>query len=121
MWKVLRNAEIVRDLLHRIQAGELSDGTLQFLALMGALLSYRLPSFVALNEPETSLHPSLLPALARTVVKAAERAQVWVVTHSQVLADEIAERSGARVFEVVRTDEGTSIKGLNALGQFADD
>src|SRR5690606_10011937 len=33
---------------------ELSDGTLQFLALLGALLSYRLPPLVALNEPETS-------------------------------------------------------------------
>jgi len=102
-------------------AHELSDGTLQFLALMGALLSYRLPSFIALNEPETSLHPSLLPALAQTIVKAAERAQVWVVTHSQQLADEISQRSGTAPFEVIRTAEGTSIEGLNALGQFADD
>ena len=44
---------------------ELSDGTLQFLALAGALLSYRLPPFIALNEPENSLHPNLLPMLAR--------------------------------------------------------
>ena len=102
-------------------AHELSDGTLQFLALMGALLSYRLPSFVALNEPETSLHPSLLPALAQTIVKAAERAQIWVVTHAQQLADEIEKRSGARPLEVIRGDEGTSIKGLNHLGEFADD
>jgi predicted ATPase len=100
---------------------ELSDGTLQFLALMGALLSYRLPSFIALNEPETSLHPSLLPALAHTIVKAAERSQVWVVTHSQPLADAIAEISGSRALEVARDDEGTSIRGLNALGQFDDD
>src|SRR5690606_15390901 len=55
---------------------ELSDGTLQFLALMGALLSYRLPPFIALNEPEASLHPSLLPALASAIGKAAERAQI---------------------------------------------
>jgi predicted ATPase len=103
-------------------AHELSDGTLQFLALMGALLSYRLPSFIALNEPETSLHPSLLPALARTIVKAAGRSQIWVVTHSQPLADAIVEASGAVPLEVVRDqDGGTSIKGLNRLGQFEDD
>ncbi len=102
-------------------AHELSDGTLQFLALMGALLSYRLPSFVALNEPETSLHPNLLPALAQTIVKAAERAQIWVVTHSQPLADAIADLSGTRPYEVIRDDDGTSIAGLNALGQFADE
>lgn len=41
-------------------ASELSDGTLRYLALAGALLAYRLPAFVALNEPETSLHPDLL-------------------------------------------------------------
>ena len=103
-------------------AHELSDGTLQFLALMGALLSYRLPSFIALNEPETSLHPSLLPALARAIVQAAGRSQIWVVTHSQPLADAIAGESGAIPLEVVRDEDGgTSIKGLNKLGQFADD
>ena len=102
-------------------AHELSDGTLQFLALMGALLSYRLPPFIALNEPETSLHPALLPALAATIVKAAERTQVWVVTHSRELADAIAERSGVRPREVVRRDGATWIDGLNNLGIFADE
>jgi predicted ATPase len=100
---------------------ELSDGTLQFMALMGALLSYRLPPFIALNEPESSLHPSLLPALAKTIVKAAERSQIWVVTHSQPLADAIADASGTRPREVIRTDDGTTIRGLTWLGQFEDD
>lgn len=102
-------------------AHELSDGTLQFMALMGALLSYRLPPFIALNEPETSLHPSLLPALAKTIVKAAERAQVWVVTHSQTLADAIAAESGVAPREVIRTEDGTAIRGLSPLGVFDDE
>ena len=102
-------------------AHELSDGTLQFLALMGALLSYRLPPFIALNEPETSLHPSLLPALASTIVKAAERAQLWVVTHSQPLADAIAEQSGIVPREVIRNEDGTAIRGLSPLGIFDDE
>jgi hypothetical protein len=38
-------------------AAEMSDGTLRFLALAGALLAYRLPPFIALNGPEASLHP----------------------------------------------------------------
>jgi predicted ATPase len=33
------------------EAGELSDGTLRYLGLAGALLGYRLPTFIALNEP----------------------------------------------------------------------
>ncbi len=99
-------------------AHELSDGTLQLLALLGALLSYRLPPFIALNEPETSLHPSLLPALARTIVKAAAHAQLWVVTHSEPLAQSIAEHGGAIPREVIRTDNGTAIRGLKRLGLF---
>ncbi len=45
------------------------------------------PAFIALNEPEASLHPDLLEPLARLIVRAAERTQVWVVTHSERLAD----------------------------------
>ena len=56
-------------------AAELSDGTLRFLALAGALLGYRLPPFLALNGPETSLHPDLLPALARLIARAARRSR----------------------------------------------
>ncbi|HEY0032287.1 MAG TPA: AAA family ATPase [Devosia sp.] len=100
---------------------ELSDGTLQFLALAGALLSYRLPPFIALNEPENSLHPSLLPILAGLIVKAAERSQVWVVTHSRDLAGAIAESSGIMPREVVRTDDGTWLEGLSQMGVFADE
>ena len=33
------------------EPSELSDGTLRYLALAGALLGYRLPPFLALNEP----------------------------------------------------------------------
>jgi predicted ATPase len=100
---------------------ELSDGTLQFLALAGALLSYRLPPFIALNEPENSLHPNLLPMLARLIVKAAERSQVWVVTHARDLADAIAAESGVLPREVVRNDNGTWLEGLSQIGEFADD
>ncbi|KFL31995.1 hypothetical protein JP75_06270 [Devosia riboflavina] len=100
---------------------ELSDGTLQFLALAGALMSYRLPPFIALNEPETSLHPSLLPILARMIVKAAERSQIWVVTHDRELANAIAEGSGVLPREVVRGDNGTWLEGLGQLGEFIDD
>lgn len=102
-------------------AHELSDGTLQFLALMGALLAYRLPPFIALNEPETSLHPNLLPALARIIAKAAERTQIWVVTHAQVLADAIAEESGVVPRTVIRREGSTWLEGLTNFGTFEDD
>ncbi|HQZ13499.1 MAG TPA: AAA family ATPase [Devosia sp.] len=97
-------------------AHELSDGTLQFLALAGALLAYRLPPFIALNEPETSIHPNLIPALARLISRAAERTQIWVVTHSRELADALADSTGALPREVIRKDGATWIEGLHELG-----
>lgn len=102
-------------------AHELSDGTLHYLALMGALLAYRLPPFIALNEPEASLHPDLLPHLARLIVKAAERTQIWVVTHSRLLADTIAEESGVVPREVIRRNGATWLDGLTQFGEFEDD
>ncbi len=102
-------------------ANELSDGTLQFLALMGALLAYRLPPLIALNEPEASLHPQLLPALARIIALAAQRSQVWVVTHSQVLADALAGETGVVPRTVIRQDGGTWLEGLSRFGEFDDD
>ncbi|MEP7452464.1 AAA family ATPase [Phyllobacterium sp. SB3] len=100
---------------------ELSDGQIRFLALAGALMSYRLPGLMALNEPETSLHPSMLPALAEMIAQAAERTQLWIVTHSQVLADEITARTGVRSMAVVRKDGATSIEGLKLSGGFEDE
>jgi predicted ATPase len=60
--------------LHRpLDARELSDGTLRFLCLAAALLSPRPPPLLALNEPETSLHESVLPALTGIVIAARSR------------------------------------------------
>ncbi|QYO75826.1 AAA family ATPase [Devosia salina] len=113
---------IFPEMPHRSFApAELSDGTLQFLALLGALLAYRLPPFIALNEPETSLHPDLLPALARAIARAAERTQVWVVTHSVPLAEAIAEETGIVPRTVIRRDGGTWLEGLSDIGIFPED
>jgi predicted ATPase len=50
-------------LLRPLRAAELSDGTLRYLLWIAALLTPRPPGLLVLNEPETSLHPDLLPAL----------------------------------------------------------
>jgi len=110
------------DYLKRVfAAAELSDGTLRFLALAGALLAYRLPPFMALNEPETSLHPDLLAPLARLIVKASARTQVWLVTHSERLADAILAEGGTRPHRVIQREGATWIEGLKLFGAFAED
>ena len=106
---------------HRIfDASELSDGTLRFLALMGALLAYRLPPFMALNEPEASLHPDLMVPLGRMIANASTRTQVWLVTHSNILA-QAASAGGGNVRHVIKTEGATQIEGLKRWGAFADD
>lgn len=52
-----------------------------------ALLSPRPPQLFVLNEPETSLHPDLLPPLAHLVAEAAGRTQTLVVTHSTAVRE----------------------------------
>jgi predicted ATPase len=72
-------------LLRPLSASELSDGTLRFLLWMAALLTPRPPELMVLNEPETSLHPDLLPALARLIAHAATQTQIVIVSHAQPL------------------------------------
>jgi len=72
-------------LLRPLSGAELSDGTLRYLLWVAALLTPRPPSLMVINEPETSLHPDLLPALANLIVRASENTQIWVVTHSNRL------------------------------------
>jgi predicted ATPase len=103
------------------EANELSDGTLRYLALAGALLGYRLPAFIALNEPEASLHPDLLEPLARLIVRAAERTQVWVVTHSERLAAAFESVSGVAPRTVIKRKGETWIEGLRLGGSFVED
>lgn len=69
-------------LLRCLGASELSDGTLRYLLWAAALLTPRPPDLMVLNEPETSLHPDLVPALARLIAHAARQTQVIVVSHS---------------------------------------
>jgi predicted ATPase len=103
------------------QAAELSDGTLSYLALVGALLALRLPSFIALNEPESSLHPDLLEPLARLIAKASERTQIWLVTHSERLAGALAKHGGVAPRTVIKKNGETWIEGLKNIGRFDDE
>ncbi|HEY1997247.1 AAA family ATPase [Paraburkholderia sp.] len=73
-------------LLRPLSAAELSDGTLRYLLLVAALMTPRPPSLMVLNEPESSLHPDLLPALGRLIIHASRHSQIWVISHATRLA-----------------------------------
>ncbi|GGH50555.1 AAA family ATPase [Microbacterium album] len=101
-------------LLRALDASELSDGTLRYLLLIAALLPARRAPFVVLNEPESSLHPDLLGALAELVIAASDDSQVLVVTHSEQLRDALAA-AGADVVGFRSDGGGTRIEGQEPL------
>ena len=89
-------------LLRSLTGAELSDGTLRYLLWVAALLTPRPPSVMVLNEPETSLSPDLLPALARLIVRASENAQVWVVSHADRLIAALREHRACQSIELTK-------------------
>jgi predicted ATPase len=50
-----------------------------------------------LNEPETSLHPDLLPPLARLIAQASRHSQVIVVSHAEALVSALQEAGAKRI------------------------
>jgi len=83
-------------LLRPLKGAELSDGTLRYLLLAAALLTPRPPALLVLNEPETSLHPDLLPALGRLIARAARHSQVLVVSHAARLIASLEHEDGSQ-------------------------
>jgi len=79
-------------LLRPLKAAELSDGTLRYLLWIAALLTPRPPGLLVLNEPETSLHTDLLPALGRLIALAASRSQVLIVSHASRLIETLQQQ-----------------------------
>jgi predicted ATPase len=102
-------------LLRPLAASELSDGTLRYLLWIAALLTPRPPSLMILNEPETSLHPDLLPALARLVEKASKRTQVWVVSHASRMIAALKECEGCNAITLTKELGETAIEGQGLL------
>ncbi len=101
----------VRGIARTLTAHELSDGTLRYLCLLGALLSPSAAPLLALNEPESSLHPQVLKPLAKLIVAASERSQIWLTTHSARLADAISAQSGVKAIELVKVNGETMRAG----------
>jgi len=102
-------------LLRSLKAGELSDGTLRYLLWIAALLTPRPPELLVLNEPETSLHPDLLPALGRLIAGAAERSQVLVVTHAPKLIASLEEQRDCNSIMLEKEFGETKIVGADQL------
>lgn len=81
-WKSLKREQ---------SAADLSDGTLRFLFLLTVLASPSPAPIIAIDEPETGLHPAMLPIVAEYAADAATRSQVIMTTHSPQFLDAFRE------------------------------
>ncbi|CRN08053.1 AAA family ATPase [Pseudomonas fulva] len=104
-------------LLRPLTCAELSDGTLRYLLLMTALLTPRPPALMVLNEPETSLHVALLPALARLIIRASEHSQVWVVSHSAPLIEALSQCEDCNLLALDKVQGKTQLKDVGLLDE----
>lgn len=102
-------------LLRPLSGAELSDGTLRYLLWVAALLTPRPPGLMVLNEPETSLHPDLLPALARLITHAAKHTQLWVVSHANRLINALDQAPTCHRIELDKELGETQVMGVAPL------
>lgn len=94
-----------------LASSELSDGTLRYLLLAAALHTPRPPPLMVLNEPESSLHPSLLEPLARMITSASQNSQIIVVSHASSLT-ELLTHQGAASFALEKEDGETFVQDV---------
>ena len=76
-----------KSLEHARSAADLSDGTLRFLFLLAVLANPSPPPLIAIDEPETGLHPAMFPIVAEYARDAANKSQVILTTHSPEFLD----------------------------------
>ncbi len=65
-----------------VSAASLSDGTLRFMMLVAILANADQVPLIAIDEPETGLHPRMLRIVAELAAAAAERSTILLTTHS---------------------------------------
>ncbi len=108
--------------LHRpLTMLELSDGTVQYLCLLAALLSPRPAPLTVLNEPETSIHPNLYKPIADLILDASKFSQIFMTTHAHELADYIKRKgTNAQVIELVKEEGATRVRGSNRLAKYGN-
>jgi predicted ATPase len=83
-WKSLKTPQ---------SAANLSDGTLRFLLMIAILANPEPGDLIAIDEPETGLHPRMFPIIGELAADAAERTQVIFATHSPQFLDAFRDQA----------------------------
>jgi predicted ATPase len=110
-----------KGLKHPVPATRLSDGSLRYLCLLAILCHPAPPPVVCIEEPELGLHPDIIPAMAKMLVEASSRTQLFITTHSDALVDALSECPEA-VVVCERGEQGTELRRLQPkeLGEWLE-
>ena len=98
---------------HPVPAERLSDGTLRYLCLLAVLCHPNLPSVVCIEEPELGLHPDMIPQVAKLLIEASARTQLFVTTHSDILVNALSD-TPETVIVCEKLDGATQLQRLDA-------
>ena len=70
----------------------LSDGILKILYLLALVYNPEPPPVIAIEEPENYIHPGFLQQFADLLIKASQKMQIIVTSHSPVLVEFLPEK-----------------------------
>jgi predicted ATPase len=90
----------------KFEAFAMSDGTLRALGILGAVFQKPSPSLIAIEEPESTIHPEALGTILGVIRMAAATTQIVVTTHSPELLD--ADWIAPENLRIVTWSEGVS-------------
>lgn len=90
----------------RFDAFSMSDGTLRAVGLLTAIYQRPIPSVLAIEEPEATIHPGALGAVLDLLRHASRRMQVIISTHSPEVLD--ADWIQDRHLRIVEWQEGAT-------------
>jgi predicted ATPase len=111
----------------RIPAWNISEGSVRLVATLLAMFVPEPPALVAIESPDTSLHPYLMEYLAELLKLGSRHTQVVITTHSPYLLDHLPpeslrivtkEHGATKVKEVKRTKalaEALKVLGLGDM------
>lgn len=96
-----------------VPALRLSDGSLRYLCLLAVLCNPSPPLVVCIEEPELGLHPDVIPEVAKLLIEASSRCQIFVTTHSDILVDALSDVPES-VVVCEKSDGATQLRRLDA-------
>jgi predicted ATPase len=90
----------------KFEGFSMSDGTLRAIGLLAAVFQRPVPSLIAIEEPEATIHPGALESVLDLLRHASKHMQVVITTHSPELLD--AKWIDDRHLRIVEWTEGAT-------------